>query len=33
MELGGNAPIIVFNDADLQKAINGILASKFRLLG
>jgi acyl-CoA reductase-like NAD-dependent aldehyde dehydrogenase len=30
MELGGNAPFIVFNDADLDKAVDGAMASKFR---
>lgn len=30
LELGGNAPFIVFDDADLDKAIEGLLASKFR---
>jgi succinate-semialdehyde dehydrogenase/glutarate-semialdehyde dehydrogenase len=29
-ELGGNAPFIVFDDADLDLAISGVLASKFR---
>lgn len=33
LELGGNAPVIVFADADLDKAVEGILASKFRLSG
>ncbi|KAL2784949.1 aldehyde dehydrogenase domain-containing protein [Aspergillus keveii] len=33
MELGGNAPVIVFDDADLQKAVDGIMAAKFRLAG
>lgn len=33
MELGGNAPIIVFNDADLDLAIKGTLAAKFRNSG
>lgn len=32
-ELGGNAPFIVFDDADLELAIKGILASKFRNSG
>ncbi|KAN0062832.1 hypothetical protein ACQY0O_004652 [Thecaphora frezii] len=30
MELGGNAPFIVFEDADLDKAVEGAIASKFR---
>lgn len=30
MELGGNAPLIVFNDADLQRAVEGTLAAKLR---
>ena len=30
MELGGNAPFIVFNDADLDEAIIGAMACKFR---
>lgn len=29
-ELGGNAPFIVFDDADLETAVNGAIASKFR---
>ena len=33
MELGGNAPLIVFNDADLDKAVEQAIASKFRGLG
>jgi succinate-semialdehyde dehydrogenase/glutarate-semialdehyde dehydrogenase len=33
MELGGNAPFIVFEDADLDQAIAGVLASKFRNTG
>lgn len=33
MELGGNAPFIVFDDADLDAAIDGLLASKFRNTG
>ena len=30
MELGGNAPFIVFDDADLDQAVIGAMASKFR---
>jgi succinate-semialdehyde dehydrogenase/glutarate-semialdehyde dehydrogenase len=30
LELGGNAPFIVFDDADLDAAVAGLLASKFR---
>lgn len=33
MELGGNAPFIVFEDADLDAAIAGVLASKYRNAG
>src|SRR3546814_16216282 len=33
MELGGNAPFIVFDDADLDLAIDGVMASKFRNAG
>ena len=32
-ELGGNAPFIVFDDADLDKAVAGTIASKFRSSG
>lgn len=32
-ELGGNAPFIVFDDADLESAVNGAIASKFRSSG
>jgi succinate-semialdehyde dehydrogenase/glutarate-semialdehyde dehydrogenase len=32
-ELGGNAPFIVFDDADLDAAITGVMASKFRNTG
>ena len=30
LELGGNAPFIVFDDADLDAAVNGAMASKYR---
>ncbi|MEC3947955.1 NAD-dependent succinate-semialdehyde dehydrogenase [Sphingobium sp. HWE2-09] len=33
MELGGNAPVLVFDDADLSAAIRGTLAAKFRNAG
>lgn len=33
MELGGNAPYIVFDDADLDIAVDGVLACKFRCSG
>lgn len=33
MELGGNAPFIVFDDADLDKAVEGALICKFRNSG
>ncbi|MCJ1459437.1 succinate semialdehyde dehydrogenase NADP+ linked [Mycoblastus sanguinarius] len=32
-ELGGNAPFIVFDDADIETAVNGAIASKFRSSG
>lgn len=33
MELGGNAPFIVFPDADIDKAVEGAIASKYRNAG
>ena len=33
LELGGNAPLIVFDDADLDQAVAGTMASKFRNAG
>lgn len=33
MELGGNAPFIVFDSADVNKAVVGAMGSKFRCSG
>lgn len=33
MELGGNAPFIVFEDANIEKAVESVIASKFRNAG
>lgn len=33
MELGGNAPFLVFDDAALDKAVDGAIAAKFRNIG
>lgn len=33
MELGGNAPFLIFDDADLDRAVAGVVASKFRNSG
>lgn len=33
MELGGNAPFLVFDDADLDRAVSGAIAAKFRNTG
>ena len=33
MELGGNAPFIVFDDADLDAAVEGAMMSKYRNTG
>ncbi|HSP52534.1 MAG TPA: NAD-dependent succinate-semialdehyde dehydrogenase [Cryobacterium sp.] len=33
MELGGNAPFVVFADADLDKAVEGAMLAKFRNIG
>ena len=33
IELGGNAPFIVFNDADIEQAVHAAMASKFRNAG
>ncbi|MCU1576315.1 MAG: NAD-dependent succinate-semialdehyde dehydrogenase [Leifsonia sp.] len=33
MELGGNAPFVVFEDADLDRAVDGAMIAKFRNIG
>ncbi|MEI8634782.1 aldehyde dehydrogenase family protein [Vibrio sp. PP-XX7] len=33
LELGGNAPFVVFDDADIDQAITGLMQSKFRNAG
>ncbi|PZU37161.1 MAG: NAD-dependent succinate-semialdehyde dehydrogenase [Microbacterium sp.] len=33
MELGGNAPFVVFDDADLERAVEGAMLAKFRNIG
>lgn len=33
MELGGNAPLIIFDDANLETAVEGAITSKFRMSG
>jgi succinate-semialdehyde dehydrogenase/glutarate-semialdehyde dehydrogenase len=33
LELGGNAPLIIFDDADLEQAVAGAMASKYRNAG
>ncbi|WIB62623.1 NAD-dependent succinate-semialdehyde dehydrogenase [Curtobacterium sp. MCBD17_040] len=33
MELGGNAPLVVFDDADLETAVSAAMAAKFRNVG
>ena len=33
LELGGDAPFIVFNSADLDKAVEGMMVAKFRNMG
>ena len=33
LELGGNAPFIVFNSADLDKAVEGLMVAKYRNMG
>ena len=33
LELGGHAPVVVFESADLEKAVNSCLSVKFRFMG
>lgn len=33
LELGGNAPLLIFNSADINQAVAGAIASKFRNTG
>ncbi|RZA26233.1 MAG: aldehyde dehydrogenase family protein, partial [Proteobacteria bacterium] len=33
LELGGNAPVVVFDDADIEQALDGVMAAKFRNSG
>lgn len=33
MELGGNAPFVIFEDADLERAVDGAMIAKFRNIG
>src|SRR6202008_5191973 len=33
LELGGNAPFVVFDDADVDAAVDGAIASKYRNMG
>ncbi|HCQ9957847.1 NAD-dependent succinate-semialdehyde dehydrogenase [Acinetobacter baumannii] len=33
LELGGNAPVLVFDDANLEQAVQGVMASKYRNSG
>jgi len=33
LELGGNAPLLIFDDADIETAVAGAIASKFRNMG
>ena len=33
LELGGHAPYLIFDDADLEEAADGLIASKFRNAG